>query len=385
VLLVFLATIEDSSTMLRGIAHHQRTHRQWNAYLDDEGRAENDSAWILTQEWDGVISRHASPAFADSCAQRGIPLIDLNDTPALAGVPKIRPDNRAIGHLGAEHFLERGFLNFAFTGYSTESWSGERRDGFLEALHLAGRTAEVFDVAWPSRLTPDIDEAQVTDLVLWLSRLPKPVAVMAGHDLRALQVLNAARAAGLLIPEEVALLGVNNDTVRCELANPSLSSVALNSFGEGFLAAEMLDTLMSGGKLTSSEVRVEPGEIIVRPSSDSLAIGDRAIAAALSYIREQACSGVAVQEVAQHVSASRSQLEKKFRRLLGRSPQAEIRRVQIAKIKQLLTETDLPLKAISELTGFDHMEYMSVVFKRLTGETPGAYRRAIRTGVKAAS
>jgi LacI family transcriptional regulator len=301
--------------------------------------------------------------------------VDLNDTPPFAGVPKIRPDNVAMGHLGAEHFIERGFRHFGFCGFSNEEWAKERRNGFVEALGLAGHTCELLEVNYPGDLTPFWDVEQTETIAAWLQSLPQPVGVMASLDMQALQVISAAQSIGLLVPEEVAVLGANNDPIRCELAYPPLSSVAANPFQSGYQAAQLLTEMMAGRKPKDLDRRVEPVAVVTRPSTDVLAIEDKNIAAALGFIRQRACQGITVDEVAKHAFASRSQLEKKFRRHLGHSPQAEIRRVQVAKIRQLLIETDFPLKRIAELTGFEHVEYMCVVFKRLAGGSPGEYRR----------
>lgn len=374
-LLVFLTRFEESMAMLRGVVHYERTHQIWTAFHDDQARAEIDPRWLDSKQWDGVISRHTTPALADTCRRLKIPLVDLNDTPPYPGVPKIRPDNVAIGHLAAEHFLERGFQHFGFTGFSNDGWSCERRDGFVEALKLAGRTCRLHDVNYPGDATPAWDLDQIYGLADWLKRLPKPCGVMACFDLRAHQVLTAAHAHGLLVPEEIAIIGANNDPIRCELAYPPLSSVAPNAFQSGYRAAEVLASMLAGERHPDLDERIEPVGVVTRPSSDILAIDDRNVAAALSIIRERSCLGLTVDDVVAHAHASRSQLEKKFRRHLGRSPQAEIRRVQVAKIRQLLMETDFPLKRIAELAGFEHVEYMCVVFKRLTGDSPGEFRR----------
>lgn len=368
--------------MLQGIAQYERSHGKWAAFLDDEARAEIEPHWIRSKKWDGVISRHTTAALVRGCTELGVPLVDLNDTPSFPGIPKIRPDNVAIGHLGAEHFLERGFVHFGFSGYGNLPWARERRDGFVEALRLANRTCELFDVDYPGETTPAWDAKQTSILAAWLRRLPKPIGIMACVDARAFQLMAAAQAAGLMVPEEVALVGANNDSIRCDLSYPSLSSVAPNAFQSGYLAAEALDTMMKGGTPPSLETRIEPLGVVTRPSSDVLAIHDKNVATALSFIRERACHGISVNDVLKHAFASRSQLEKKFRRHLGRSPQAEIRRVQVAKIRQLLVETDFPLKKIADLAGFEHVEYMCVVFKRITGDSPGSYRKKTQATAK---
>lgn len=197
--------------------------------------------------------------------------------------------------------------------------------------------------------------------------------------MHALQVVTAAEQARIMVPEEMAVLGINNDAVRCELAYPPMSSVATNSMQSGYRAAEMLTALIAGQVPENTDVRIEPVGVVTRHSTDVLAIDDKNVAAALGFIREHACHGISVSEVVAHAAASRSLLEKRFRRYLGRSPQAEIRRVQVSRIRQLLFETDFPLKKIAELTGFEHVEYMCVVFKRLTGTSPGGFRKRMQS------
>jgi LacI family transcriptional regulator len=378
VLLILQARFEECASLLKGIMHYQRSHRPWAVSLDDEARAESDPEWLRRGKWQGVISRHTTPTLIATCAQLHIPLVDLNDTPPEPGISKIRPDNVAIGHLGAEHFLERRYRHFGFCGFSNHSWSRERRDGFLEALGLAGHSSEVFEVEYDGDLTPPWDVREGRALTTWLRRLPGDTGVMACNDLRAVQVVQTAQAAGLDVPEKLAVLGVNNDAMRCELSDPPISSVAPNAFLAGEQAARQLERLMEGGIVNIPDLRIEPVGVIARKSTEVLALRDKNAAVALNYIREHACEGITVDDVLGQVFVSRSQLEHKFRRFIGRSPQVEIRRVQVARISQLLADTNMPLKEIADLAGFSHVEYMSVVFKRLTGETPGHYRRTVQ-------
>lgn len=379
ILCVFMTRFEECGLMLDGISRYSRSHRPWDVFLDDQALAEDESDWTRNQRWDGVISRHTTRRLVETCSELKIPLVDLNDVPRFSGVPKIRPDNVAIGHMGGEHFLERGYAHYGFCGFGNEGWSCERRDGFVEAVRLGGFEPFVMDENYPGGTTPDWDENQNRHLIGWLKRLPGPVAIMACNDLRAQQVLRAAQAAELLVPEEVAVLGANNEAHRCVLPYPPMSSVATNPVQSGYRAAEVLAALLEGQTRCDLDERIEPVGVVPRHSTDVLAIEDRNVAAALSIIRNRACSGLTVDEVVSQVAASRSQLEKRFRKTIGRSPQGEIRRVQVARMKQLLFETDFPLKKIAELTGYDHIEYMSVVFKRLEGVSPGAYRNRVRS------
>ena len=179
VLLVFSPRFEESASMLKGIAHYARVHHPWSFFLDEKTRAETDATWLRSQKWDGVISRHTTPALAKSCAQMKIPLVDLNDTAPFPGVPKIRPDNAAMGRLGAGHLMERGFRALGFNGYENELWSCERRDGFVGAVQQADQKCEVLDVAHPGDSTPAWEASQIAVISRWLRRLPRPAAVMA--------------------------------------------------------------------------------------------------------------------------------------------------------------------------------------------------------------
>jgi LacI family transcriptional regulator len=375
ILISYLTRFEESTQALRGIAHYERNHQIWTAFHDDQARAEADVSWLESRQWDGMISRHTNERLVEACRRLRIPLVDLNDCEPFPGVPKVRPDNVAIGHVGAEHLLERGFRNFGFTGFSNEIWSVERRKGFIEALELKGRSCDLYEIGYPGDDQPGWASDQIAGLSGWIKSLPKPVGILAAFDLRAQQILVAADAAGVLVPDEVAVVGVNNDLIRCELSYPPLSSVQPNSFMTGYAAAAVLADLIAGREPDSMDQRIGPVEVVTRPSTDVLAIEDRSLAAAISYIRNRACSGITVEDVVKHAHASRSQLETKFRRYLGLSPQAEIRRVRIERVKQLLLETDYPLKTIAEMAGYEYVEYLSMVFRKAVGETPGEFRK----------
>jgi LacI family transcriptional regulator len=208
----------------------------------------------------------------------------------------------------------------------------------------------------------------------WVSSFSPPFAVMACNDVRGQQVLDACSNAALSVPEEVAVIGVDNDELLCRLSAPPLSSVIPNAETVGFRAAELLDGLMKGENVPEAAQLLPPIGIATRQSTDVVAIDDRDVAAALRYIRENACSSITVNDVVKNSPVSRSTLERALRKYLGRTPQQEIRNVQIKRVRELLVATDLSVEKIAPLCGFEHPEYLHVVFKRVTGVTPGEFR-----------
>jgi LacI family transcriptional regulator len=180
------------------------------------------------------------------------------------------------------------------------------------------------------------------------------------------------------VPDDVAVIGVDNDALLCELASPPLSSVIPNTHRTGYEAAALLDRMMRGKRVAPTAHLIAPLGVAARQSTDVLAVDDRAVARAVQFIREHACEGINVSDVLRAVPLSRRVLEQRFQRLLGHTPREEILHVRLNRVKQLLSETDLPLYLIAERTGFEHVEYLSVVFKRETGKTPSAFRDGAR-------
>jgi LacI family transcriptional regulator len=363
--------------LLRGIIRYLRLQQPWSVFFEQRELGAAPPDWLKDWRGDGIICRPTTPQLARLFQQRRIPVVDLNDLHGDLGLPGIWSDHRAIGRLGAQHLLERGFRQLAFCGFTDQIFSRERRAGFLDTLHSAGRDAAVYESPW---FGPSVHpwEQEQRAIGRWLKGLPRPLGVMACNDMRGQHVLDACQRIGAHVPEEVAVIGVDDDALLCELCDPPLSSVVPNPERIGYEAAALLDRLMAGDKPARTQWRVEPLGVTTRRSTDVLAIDDPHVAAAVRYIHEQACHGATVRDVLAQVPLSRTLLERRFRQYLGRSPQAEIRAVQLKRVKQLLTETDLRLERIAELAGYRHPEYLSVVFKRETGQTPGQYRQQAR-------
>jgi LacI family transcriptional regulator len=376
--LVLQTRLPENAGILKGIAHYERSNANWRFFLDDQAMAVANPSWLFRRKWDGVICRHRFSLLLEECKARGVPCVDLEDSEyVVRGVPKIRPDNRAVGHVGAEHLLERGFGSYGFCGFSSEMWSVERKAGFIEALSTMGRSCSVFDTAYSYELTPDWDVQERDAIRKWVESLPRPAGIMACNDMRALQVIDAVLEAGYAIPDEISVLGANNESIRAELSHPPLSSVPMNTFEWGQQGAKAMHMLLTG-KTPQDLSFVEPMPVVVRRSTDTLAVDDPAVVQALMIIHQEACTGLRVDDLAKRVCISRSLLERRFRKYLRRSPQEEIRNAKIARTKHFLIETDKKLEEIADITGFEHPEYLSVMFKRLTGETPRDYRQRHR-------
>lgn len=375
-MLIVETSLAYGRQVLRGISRYVVSHQPWSLYLDLRELMVEPPEWLESWEGDGIISRSTTPELAAKLLRLKMPTVDLTDIHGDMGLPHIWTDNVAVGRLAAAHLLERGFRHFAYCGFSGHYWAGLRRDGFLAALAESGVECQVLESPWATSRAHSWEEQQ-REIADWLAKLPKPLGVMASNDMRGQHVLDACRRRELAVPEEVAVIGVDNDELLCEMCDPPLSSVVMNAERIGYDAAALLDQLMEGHAPRERISLVEPLGIVTRQSTDVLAIEDTLVASAVKFIREHACEGVTVDDVLKKVPLSRSMLERRFRKFLSRSPQEEIRLVQIKRVKQLLAESDLALEQIAELAGYRHAEYMSVVFKRETGQTPGQYRRAV--------
>ena len=376
--LVMLTRLEENISILKGIAAYERIHADWEFFLDDQAMSVQDPNWLFRNQWDGIICRHLIPTVLLEAARRGIPCVDLEDIPrVIPGIPKVRPDNRAVGHAGAEHFIDRGFKNLAFCGFDSEDWATERRAGFAEAVSLVGLDCFIHETTYSNQLTPGWDLDEQALIRAWIQQIPKPAGIMACNDMRALQVISAIHDLEIRVPEEIAVLGANNESVRAELSHPPLSSVPLNTTEWGFNGARLLHALLEGRE-ADPLIYIEPLQVAVRRSTDALAIEDASIVKALEIIAHEACSNIRVEDIAHRLNVSRSLLERRFRKYLRRTPQDEIRQTKIRRAKDYLIETDRTLADIAELTGFEHPEYLSVMFKRIVGENPRDFRQRNR-------
>lgn len=370
--------------MLRGIVRYARLHGPWSFYLTP---GDFEQALPRMQQWGGTgtIARIETPRIAKAILAARIPTIalDLSDDQLRADNPlsrlsQVESDSSGAARLAAEHLLERGFRHYAFVGIEGRVWSRRRQESFCAVVESRGGAVHVYEP--PHRKQERRWEQEQRHLAAWLTQLPKPLGLMACDDYRGREVLEACRTADVQVPEEVAVVGVDNDELLCELADPPLSSVALNAEQGGYRTAEMLDQLMRRASRKPRRLVVEALHVVTRRSTDVVAIEDACVAGALHFIHHQAGRPIQIDDVVRQVAVSRRALEIRFRDALGRTILSEIQRVRLQRAKRLLYETDLPLPQVAESAGFGTPSYLVQVFRQCMGITPARYRRHVRTG-----
>ena len=363
-----------SRGVLEGIVFYGRKHERWSIFLPEQERGGNPPPWLKNWQGDGIIARIENDSTARALTRLKLPVVDVSAARRLPDIPWVETDDAAIAELAVKHLKERGFRHLGYCGDPGFNWSNWRQEVFLHLARKEGLTVQAFQSL--SRNNPDYSwTKEKSGLSKWLKQLPKPAGILACYDIQAQKVLEVCRELNIAVPEQVAVLGVDNDRLLCELSDPPLSSIICDTKRTGYEAASLLDRMMRGEKVDSEPVLVEPLGIQTRQSTDILAINDPEIASAVRFIREQALDGIDVADVTRAVPLSRRVLESRFKKLIGRTPHEEITRVKLERIQELLKETDLSLAEIASRVGFEHVEYMSVFFRKTVGLPPGKYRK----------
>jgi len=365
-------------SLVRGITHYSKLFGPWNIYMGTPfyyrwSKRERPLDEIIGWKPDGIIMRE-DPEI-DKVKDLGIPIIFSTYTRTqIPGFVCLVGDHETPGQLAAEHFLERGFKHFAYCGIADSYWSACRGEIFRKRIADAGYEVHFFSSTQSkSKIALKRDHE---NLMQWLLDLPKPVAIMTCTDERSISVVKACKAAGLYVPEDVAIVGVDNDELYCEAVNPPLSSIAIDGFNAGYQAAEVLDGLMKGKSYnTGDKIIARATHVVVRQSSNIFAVEDRATRTALQYISANARSAIQVEDVAQACGLSVRALQKKFKRYLGRSIVDEIDRNRIEWICKLLIETNKTITQIFSEFDFVSPGHFSRYFRRLKKMSPKAYRK----------
>lgn len=363
-----------------GIRRYLRQSQGWSIYLEDE--PESNVSNLQDQSFDGVIAELDDPQIPRLLAGLKIPIVGIGGIKDRYAkklpISTVETDNRRIAQLAAEHLLQCRVTHFAYCGVrsrTVDPWTLQREQAFVQFLKEHGFHCDVFrEQAAHAQRWRTLRAA----LVAWIEALPKPLGVFAANDSRARHVLEACVALSVQVPDEVAVIGVDNDELFCSLTHPPLSSVIQGTEEIGYQAARLLDLTMRGRIRKPRHLIIPPVGIAMRGSTDVIASNDAIVAAAIRFIRKEAMSRTHATDVARHLDVSRSTLDLHFKQVVGRSVRQEIQRVQLNRVTELLVTTDLTLDEIAQQAGYSSPQYLTAVFRREFGQTPGQYRRAAR-------
>lgn len=363
--------------LLRGVKQYSDEHGPWSLFVELRDLESRPPVWLANWDGDGILTRTGSDAIAKAVHASRVPAVELRSPRRGGDFPFVGVDNVAVSEMVADHLIERGFQNFGVYSLESETFFVQRRDAFIASLKRRGFACDEHRQAGVVE-RPSQWERQQKELMKWLAQLPQPAGVLACTDQLGCWLLDACWRADIRVPEQVAVVGVENDETISTISTPPLSSVRLAGERIGYQAATTLDQMMQGGRPPTKPQWIKPICIETRLSSDTIAIEDPLVAQAISLIRQHACSGMNVAELLDCLPASRSSLERKFKSLLHRTPREELERVRIDRVCELLRQTDLNLQEIAKRTGFSTAQYMLDVFRKSQGQTPGDYRKRSR-------
>ena len=357
--------------LLLGITKYARLHGPWAFYREPSGLQSN---YPKLKDWhaDGIIMRNAKASK---------PLLELNIPTILVphinefypDCPVVKTDGESISKVAVDHLINIGLKNFAYCGFDDFPWSSERQMYFEK--YLTDKNFDVSIFIRPKSLSKRKWESEQLLMAKWLKSLPKPIGIMACNDDRGQHVIEACKIAELRVPEDVAVIGVDNDDLICDLCDPPLSSVALNVEKAGYEAAKLLDLMMNSRKSTNKNIIVKPTYVRTRHSTDIIATEDRELTKAISYIRQNFRRNIRVEDVVESTILSRRSLEQRFKNKLNRSINSEIRRIRVEHISKLLVETDLSISEIAYSLGFSSAEHISRYFQREKGKCLREFRK----------
>jgi len=357
---------------LTGVKRYiQEHHHQWRVTLVQPTAS---SAEVAAWRPDGLITGVERAEWAGL----GLPTVSTGDEKPLPDLPgnaaAVRVDQAHIGGLAAGHLLDRRFARFACVGLRGLAYAEQRRDAFVAELARAGHACQTFAVGpWNSPAGPE--RPPIDELARWVAGLVPPVAVFAANDPLALAVMRACREAGRDVPRDVAVLGVDDVDLDCEIADPPLSSVVNPVQAVGHKAAELLDRLFAGDAGVPRLTLVRSPGVHVRQSTDMTAVDDEVVAEAIAFVRQRLHGVVGVGEVAEALCVSRGTLHRRFMDALGHGPLREIHRLRVQRAEELLALTDLPMPAVAARCGFAHAAHMTRIFRSVLGTTPSHCRR----------
>jgi LacI family transcriptional regulator len=379
VALIYNGTQPFDREVMRGVARYRHECGEFITYIEDDFPNHRNISDISAWDGDGIIGNFDSPSIAAAIIRSKLPAAAFGGWysafPRSSNIPYFLSNQEEIGRIAADHLLERGFQNFAFLGYSRacpSDWSGERQDAFVAKIEQSGHHCTI-DLHEHDAATPWNDT--LAQIEVWLKTLPKPVGILGAHDKLARHILEACVELGLRVPEDVAVVGVDNDELLCQLCTPELSSIEQAATAIGYQAAKLLHDIMRGQRPSTLKYVFDPTTLVQRKSSDFFAVSDDLVQRSIALIKANLARGVKVSDVVDAMAVSRSILEDRFDAALGTSVHGIIRKIQLQLVRQMVVESDAVMKEIAARAGFSSVQQMTTLFGKTYGKSPAKYRK----------
>lgn len=307
-----------------------------------------------------------------------MPVVNISNCASDLTLPRVLADEDAVGRMAARHFLDLGYRHFGFLGFSGHVYSNERQRGFTTALAQAGYACSVGDPLWPGIAALASDSSN--PIADWLRGLPKPVAVMGCNDFRAGHVLRAALNSGWRVPEDVAVVGVDNEDCIWRILPIALSSVAFDGDRLGAAAVQLLLRMIRGEPAPDAPIRLPPLQVQARQSSDGTGVADPLVAGVIAHIRANIMQPLTVTALARHAGVSARSLHRAFLAALGWGPHHELLRTRLRRAQSLLLDTELSVKEVSASCGFEDAHHLAVAFRKQFEQSPTEFRNHFGRG-----
>ena len=357
-----------------GTQEYARQCGRWNCIIDAYAGQMMTSP-DFWETCDGIIAR-ATPKLAADARRFNIPMVNVWAQSPVTDFPLVSADYYAAGRIAAQHLIARGFRQLGFLGYDHKPQ--DQRKAFEAAAAEAGLPCTTLTGSRHAGRKSSFWQQPVSRIDEWIDTWKPPIGVGVAHDLLARYLACACNHKGVAVPHAAAMVGVGNETVICNHAEPMLSSIEMGYERVGYRAAELLDQMMDGAPAPSEPIALPPVGLVARQSSDALAVDDPIVAEALRFASEHSHEPIHVPDVARAAHVNRRTLERRFQAVLGRSISDEILRLRIERTKRQLAETKTPLKRLATDSGFRDAVRMRLCFKRIEGVAPSEYRRQHR-------
>ncbi|MBK8947171.1 MAG: DNA-binding transcriptional regulator [Ignavibacteriae bacterium] len=360
--------------LLFGIGRYSRINGPWSFYWEPRG-LKSSVPHLSKWKADGLIMRNS--LIKKELMDMNLPtILALHDSKRPVNMPAICTNSASISSLAAEHLMNTGLKNFAYCGFDDIEWSNDRKNYFKKIIEESGFNIYLYNKSISTKQSSW--QSEQSQMRKWILSLPKPIGIMACNDDRGQQVLEICKSLNIKVPEDIAVVGVDNDALICDLSDPPLSSVCLNTEQAGYAAAEQLDQMMNGKQKNYDDIIVLGTHVVQRQSTELLAVEDKDVVEAVRFIRNNAKNKIQIKDVVHQTCLGRRSLENRFKKTLHRTISQEIRRVRTEMMKRMLLETNLSISEITSMFDFTGIEHIARYFRKENGLSLIQFRKLLQ-------